>query len=47
MLNQHSFEELADIYNLLDDIKQEYEQGIKPILIKNSPSRYRNPQPNI
>lgn len=43
MLNQHSFEEIADIYNLLDDIKQEYEQGIKPILIKNSPSRYRNP----
>ena len=43
MLNQHSFEEIADIYNLLDDIKQEYEQGIKPILIKNSPSRYQNP----
>jgi large subunit ribosomal protein L5 len=43
MLNQHSFEEIADIYNLLDDIKEEYEQGIKPILIKNSPSRYRNP----
>ena len=43
MLNQHSFEEIADIYNLLDDIKQEYEQGIKPILMKNSPSRYRNP----
>jgi large subunit ribosomal protein L5 len=43
MLNQHSFEEIADIYNLLDDIKQEYEEGIKPILIKNSPSRYRNP----
>mmetsp|Transcript_42758 Transcript_42758/g.103424 ORF Transcript_42758/g.103424 Transcript_42758/m.103424 type:complete len:239 (+) Transcript_42758:884-1600(+) len=43
MLNQHSFEEIADIYNLLDDIKQEYEEGIKPILIKNSPLRYRNP----
>ena len=43
MLNQHSFEEIADIYNLLDDIKEEYEQGIKPILIKNSPSRYQNP----
>lgn len=43
MLNQHSFEEIADIYNLLDDIKQEYEQGIKPILMKNSPSSYRNP----
>ena len=43
MLNQHSFEEIADIYNLLDDIKTEYEKGIKPILIKNSPSRYQNP----
>ena len=43
MLNQHSFEEIADIYNLLGDIKKEYEEGIKPILIKNSPSRYRNP----
>ena len=43
MLNQHSFEEIADIYNLLDDIKREYEEGIKPILIKNSSSRYRNP----
>ena len=43
MLNQHSFEEIADIYNLLDDIKQEYEKGIKPILIRSSPSRYCNP----
>lgn len=43
MLNQHSFEEIADIYNLLDDIKKEYEDGIKPILMKNSPSRYGNP----
>ena len=43
MLNQHSFEEIADIYNLLDDIKKEYEDGIKPILIKNTPSRYCNP----
>jgi large subunit ribosomal protein L5 len=43
MLNQHSLEEIADIYNLLGDIKKEYEEGIKPILIKNSPSRYKNP----
>ena len=43
MLNQHSLEEIADIHNLLGDIKKEYEEGIKPILIKNSPSRYRNP----
>jgi large subunit ribosomal protein L5 len=43
MLNQHSLEEIADIHNLLEDIKKEYEEGIKPILVKNSPSRFRNP----
>ena len=43
MLNQHSLEEIADIHNLLGNIKQEYEEGIKPILIKNTPSRFRNP----
>jgi large subunit ribosomal protein L5 len=43
MLNQHSLEEISDIYNLLEDIKKEYEEGIKPILIKNSPSRFKNP----
>ena len=43
MLNQHSLEEIADIHNLLGNIKKEYEEGIKPILIKNSPERYRNP----
>ena len=43
MLNQHSLEEIADIHNLLENIKKEYEEGIKPILIKNTPSRFRNP----
>lgn len=43
MLNQHSLEEIAEIHNLLGDIKNEYEQGIKPILIKNSPKFFRNP----
>ena len=43
MLNQHSLEEIADIHNLLGDIKKEYEEGIKPILIKNSPELYKNP----
>jgi uncharacterized protein YktA (UPF0223 family) len=43
MLNQHSLEEIADIYNLLGDIKKEYEKGIKPILIKNSPKLFKNP----
>ena len=43
MLNQHSLEEIADIYNLLGDIKKEYEEGIKPTLIKNSPKLFKNP----
>jgi large subunit ribosomal protein L5 len=43
MLNQNSLEEIADIYNLLGDIKKEYEEGIKPILVKNSPKLFRNP----
>jgi len=43
MLNQHSLEEIADIHNLLGNVKQEYEEGIKPILIQNTPSRFRNP----
>ena len=43
MLNQHSLEEIAEIYNLLGDIKKEYEDGIKPVLVKNSPKLFRNP----
>ena len=43
MLNQNSLEEIADIYNLLGDIKTEYEEGIKPILVKNSPKLFKNP----
>ena len=43
MLNQHSLEEIADIHNLLGDIKNEYKEGIKPILMKHNPSRYKNP----
>jgi large subunit ribosomal protein L5 len=43
MLNQHSLEEIADIHNLLGDIKKEYDEGIKPILIKNSPKLFQNP----
>ena len=42
MLNQHSLEEIADIHNLLNDIKQEYQIGIKPILMKNSPNLFKN-----
>lgn len=43
MLNQHSLEEIADIHNLLGNIKEEYELGIKPILLKNNPERFQNP----
>ena len=43
MINQHSLEEIANIYNLLGDIKKEYEEGIKPILLKNSPKIFKNP----
>lgn len=43
MLNQHALEEIAEIHNLLGDIKKEYEEGIKPILIKNSPKLFQNP----
>jgi len=43
MLNQNSLEEIADIYNLLENIKKEYKKGIKPILIKNSPKLFQNP----
>jgi large subunit ribosomal protein L5 len=43
MLNQHSFEEIAEIHRLLEDIKKEYEEGIKPVLVKNSPDLFRNP----
>ena len=43
MLNQHSLEEIAEIHNLLDDIKKEYKIGIKPILMKNSPNFFKNP----
>jgi large subunit ribosomal protein L5 len=43
MLNQNSLEEIAEIHNLLGDIKKEYEEGIKPILLKNSPKLFNNP----
>ena len=43
MLNQHSLEEIAEIHNLLSDLKKEYEEGIKPVLLKNSPDLFKNP----
>ena len=43
MLNQHSLEEIAEIYNLVSDIKKEYKDGIKSTLKKNSPKLFSNP----
>jgi large subunit ribosomal protein L5 len=42
MLNQNSLEEIAEIHNLLGNIRKEYEEGIKPILLKNSPKLFNN-----
>ena len=42
MRNQHSLEEIADIYNLLNNIKEEYKNGIRPILIQNSSKLFKN-----
>jgi len=34
MTNQNSFEEIVEIHSLLEDIKQEYTQGIRQVLQK-------------
>ncbi len=43
MRNQHSLEEIAEIHRLLEDIKGEYEQGIRAVLQKNNPTLFGNP----
>ena len=43
MRNPHSREEKAEINRLLDDIKKEYEEGIRPVLSNNNPTMFRNP----
>ena len=43
MLNQHSIEEIAEIYSLLENIKKEYENGIKRTLLQKSSNLYNNP----
>jgi len=42
MRNPHSLEEKAEINRLLDNIKKEYEEGIRPVLNNNNPSMYGN-----
>ena len=43
MRNPHSREEKAEINRLLDDIKKEYEEGIRPVLSINNPTMFGNP----
>jgi len=43
MRNYQSLEEISEINCLLDDIKKEYEHGIRPILRKSSPKMFHNP----
>ena len=42
MRNPNSLEEVAEIHSLLEDIKKEYTDGIRSVLKKNDPNRFRN-----
>ena len=42
MPNPNSLEEIAEIHSLLEDIKQEYTDGIRGVLQKNDPDLFRN-----
>ena len=43
MRNINSVQELVEINSLLTNIRKEYEKGIKPVLIKNNSSMFKNP----
>jgi len=43
MYSQHSFENTAEIYGLIEDIKNEYEKDIKLVLRKSIPILFNNP----
>jgi large subunit ribosomal protein L5 len=43
MRNYQSLEEISEINSLLDDIKKEYEYGIKPVLQKSYTQMFNNP----
>jgi large subunit ribosomal protein L5 len=43
MRNYQSLEEISEINSLLDDIKKEYQFGIKPVLQKSYPKMFNNP----
>ena len=42
MRNQQSLEEIAEIYGLLENIKKEYESGIRPVLQRTNPELFSN-----
>ena len=42
MRNNHSFEDIAEIHCLLNDIKKEYREGFQPILKRNSKNLFQN-----
>ena len=43
MVKQHSLENISEMYYLLQNIKNEYLEGIKPILIRNNSKFFDNP----
>ena len=43
MRSQHSVEEIAELYGLLENIKKEYETGIHSVLRKSNPELFSNP----
>jgi len=43
MRSQHSLEETAELYGLLENIKKEYETGIHSVLRKSNPELFSNP----
>ena len=43
MRSQHSLEEIAELYGLLENIKREYETGIHSVLRKSNPELFSNP----
>lgn len=43
MRSQNSLEEIAELYGLLENIKKEYEYGIRSALRKSNPELFSNP----
>merc|ERR1712183_947255 len=43
MIKQHSLEDISEMQYLLENIKNEYVQGITPTLIKNNSKLFGNP----